>query len=213
VRDEAGSTAPGGRRPGWRSRIRGNQARGNQARGSRARRRPSLRGLVAAVLALLPGENKRQTAALLVLGYMTGLVMGVALLSARLDRVSLEREALLVKVADLQVQVEKLQGWLDRLESGGPGPMVSEITFHFRGQDELTRLRVRSALSEFVDDLVGESVVDLDPALVLHLLDDRTVTVEGKTIVLQVWAVVLGSETAFWIDLEAVDKPPPETGE
>jgi len=184
-----------------------------RARGPEAGRSPLGRRLAGAVFSLFPGANKKQAAALLILGYLAGLVMGVALVSSRLDRVTLEREALQVRVADLEVQVEKLQGRLERLESGGPGPVVGEVTFHFKGEDDLTRLRVRSALSEIVDDLVGEKVEDLDPALILHLLDDRTVTVEGRTIALCVTAVVLGPETAFWVELEALDQPAPETGE
>ncbi|HCJ10026.1 MAG TPA: hypothetical protein DHW14_02525 [Clostridiales bacterium] len=159
---------------------------------------------------LVPGMEGRRAAALLVLGYLGGLVMGVALLSARLDRVSLEREQLLVKNRDLEIQVERLQERLSAAESGGSGPLVKRVTLDMRGLDELSRLRVESALSDLLDDLVGEPVAGLDPALVFHLLDGRRVAVEGMHVVLHVRGVVLAPETRFWIDLEALPEESPE---
>lgn len=151
--------------------------------------------------------------ALLVLGYLAGLVMGVGLLSARLDQVALEREQYLVRCADLEVQIDKLQERLDQAQSARGAPIVGEVTLHLEGADELTRLRVRSAVSGLVDDLVGQNVTTLDPALVLHLLDGRLITVEKRTIALHVEAVVIAPRTALWVSLEVLPGPPPESGE
>lgn len=172
-----------------------------------------LRTVLRLMARLFPGEDKRQTMALLTLGYLAGLVMGVGLLSARLDRVSLEREQYLVRCADLAVQIEKLQERLDLARSAQGGPIVGEVSLNLEGADELTRLRVRSAVSGLVDDIVGENVTTLDPALVLHLLDGRMVVVEKRTIVLRVETVVIGPETAFWVRLEVLPERPPESGE
>ena len=44
-------------------------------------------------------------------------------------------------------------------------------------------------------------VAELDPALAFHLLDGRTLTIEGAPVYLSVWAVVIGPETEFWVEL------------
>ncbi len=136
----------------------------------------------------------------MVLGLAAGLGLGVALLSARLDRVSLEREQLLVKKADLEIQVERLQERLDQA-SRRQGPAVNEVEVTLEGLDELTRVRVRAEIAGLVEDLVGQPVAEIDPALAFHLLDGRTVVVEGKMIALTVKAVVLGPKTEFWVEL------------
>jgi len=68
------------------------------------------------------------------------------------------------------------------------------------GPDELTRARVRAQVASILDDLVGRPAASLDPALVSHLPDGRTLTIEGPPVYLSVRAVVIG-ETEFWVEL------------
>lgn len=159
------------------------------------------RRIILGAFKLRAGPDKIRNAALFLLGLVTGLAVGVALLSARLDRVSLEREWLLVKKADLEIQVERLQEELDQALAWGSEPVVREVDAVLQGLDELTRLRVRAEIAAILDDLVGRPVAELDPALAFHLLEGRTVTVEGKKIALTVRAAVLGPKTAFWVEL------------
>ena len=103
----------------------------------------------------------------------------MALLGARLDQVSLEREQLLVKKADLQIQVDRLREELADVRYGQAGLVVMSVSVIPEGLDELTRVRVRAEVASIVDDLVGRPVAELDPALAFHLLDGRTLTIEG----------------------------------
>jgi hypothetical protein len=153
-------------------------------------------------LRLFPGPDRRQSAALVGLGFLAGLAVGVVLLAGHLDRLSLERDQLLVKAADLEVRVERLRERLDHALTGGPGPIVREVTLHLEGLDDVTRLHVHVQAAKLVEDLIGKSVSEIDSALAYHLLDGRTVSVDGQTVRLTVRAVVLGPEAAYWLDLE-----------
>lgn len=148
----------------------------------------------------------RQRAALFLLGFLGGLALGVAALAGRLDRLSLDRERLIVKTADLEIQVERLREELDEALASRPRPVVGGVSLVLQGLDEVTRVRVHAQALGLVKDLVGRPVEELDPALAFRLLDGRTVTVEGKTIRLRVRAVALGLEAVFWVDLEAVSE-------
>ncbi|MEW6032917.1 MAG: hypothetical protein AB1645_08580 [Bacillota bacterium] len=174
--------------------------------------RPLRRRLPAAGLgAFFSGPDRRRSAALLTLGFLGGLVAGIAGMAGRLDDMAIQRDELLVKAADLEIRVERLQERLDRVLAGGSGPVVQEVTLNLQGLDEVTRLRVRFEAAALVDDLIGKKVSDLDPALAFHLLHGRTLRIEGRTVALRVLAVVLGPETAYWVELEVLpgDGPPP----
>ncbi len=105
--------------------------------------------------------------ALVVLGFLAGAAVGVALFSSRLDAVSLEREQLVVKKADLEIQVERLREEVEKARSEYlGGPVVMQVDLNLEG----------------LDDLVGRPVAELDPALVFRLLNGRDVMVEGQRI-------------------------------
>ena len=42
--------------------------------------------------------------------------------------------------------------------------------------------RIMAEVASIVDDLVGRPVAELDPALAFHLLDGRTLTIEGAPV-------------------------------
>ena len=60
--------------------------------------------------------------------------------------------------------------------------------------------------------LVGRPVAELDPALAFHLLDGRTLTIEGTPVYLSVRAVVIGPETEFWVELRGTPAEGAESG-
>ena len=68
-----------------------------------------------------------------------------------------------------------------------------------------------SPYKPLMDDLVGRSVAELDPALAFHLLDGRTLAMEGAPVYLS-GAVVIGPETEFWVELEAAPVEGAEAG-
>ncbi len=143
--------------------------------------------------------------ALTALGFAAGAAVGVALLSARLDAVSLEHEQLIVKMADLEIQAERLREELEQARSQWlDGPVVTRVNLNLEGCDELTRLRVRAEIAGLLEDLVGRPVSELDPALAFHLLDGRVVDIEGNRLGMTVRAVVLGPETEFWVELKTL---------
>jgi len=178
-------------------------------------RRPALsrtRGAVSAAVGSLLDPERRRSFALIVLGFAAGAAVGVALLGARLDQVSLEREQLLVKKADLQIQVDRLREELADVRYGQAGLVVMSVNVIPEGLDELTRVRVRAEVASIVDDLVGRPVAELDPALAFHLLDGRTLTIEGAPVYLSVRAVVIGPETEFWVELRGTPAEGAESG-
>ncbi len=130
-----------------------------------------------------------------------------------LDAVSLEREQLLVRKTDLEIQAERLLEELDKARSRWlGGPVVTQVSLNLEGLDELTRVRVRAEISGILDDLVGRPVSELDPALAFHLLDERDFVIEGQRIGMAVKAVVLGPETEFWVELKALTAKGTPTG-
>ena len=92
------------------------------------------------------------------------------------------------------------------------GLVVMSVNVHAEGLDELTRVRVRAEVASIVDDLVGRPVAELDPALAFHLLDGRTLTIEGAPVYLSVRAVVIGPETEFWVELRVAPAERAESG-
>jgi len=55
-------------------------------------------------------------------------------------------------------------------------------------------------------------VAELDPALAFHLLDGRTLTIEGAPVYLSVRAVVIGPEMEFWVELRGAPVEGTESG-
>jgi hypothetical protein len=49
-------------------------------------------------------------------------------------------------------------------------------------------------------------------ALAFHLLDGRTLTIEGAPVYLSVRAVVIGPETEFWVELRVAPAEGAESG-
>jgi len=76
----------------------------------------------------------------------------------------------------------------------------------------LDQVRMRAEVASIVDDLVGRPVAALDPALAFHLLDGRTLTIEGAPVCLSVRAVVIGPETEFWVELRVAPEEGTESG-
>ena len=106
-----------------------------------ALRRPALSrtmGAVSAAVGSLLDPERRRSFALIILGFAAGAAVGVALLGARLDQVSLEREQLLVKKADLQIQVDRLREELADVRYGQAGLVVMSVNVIPEGLDELT---------------------------------------------------------------------------
>jgi hypothetical protein len=92
------------------------------------------------------------------------------------------------------------------------GLVVMSVNVIPEGLDELTRVRVRAEVASIMDDLVGRPVAELDPALAFHLLDGRTLTIEGSPVCLSARTVVIGPETEFWVELRGTPAEGAESG-
>lgn len=136
----------------------------------------------------------------LVAAFTLGLVAGAALMVPIAGR---RVEQMRVRVFQTETQMKHYEEQIARLEEEQKKKrwalVVGDTRVLVDHEDSHLVLAVERLAGQEMRSLIGKPVADLDPHFVLHRLHGRLVQVEGRTYLLQVQHVLLGSRATVWI--------------
>jgi hypothetical protein len=130
---------------------------------------------------------------------ITGVILGAALmniyLADKMDELYIDREKLKVELYETKERLKKTEDqWQIHRTL-----VIREIEVEFLQQerDSFTEIRLREAVARLTQSLIGEDLEKIPHTLVVHLLDQRIVEVEGKQYRLQVKTVVIAEKITY----------------
>ena len=144
----------------------------------------------------------RRQLAVLLLGMMAGGILVTIYHAARLEQLYFDKEKLQVELFDTTDRLLKLESLWSTHQDGE----ITAVTIELEGavtpfaQLELTRL-----VHDITGDLVGEKIEDLNPELLIALLNRRKLTVEQKDYLLTVNWLIVSRQTVFNLTASPVD--------
>lgn len=133
--------------------------------------------------------------ALVILGMICGAVMMNIYLSARIDELYLDRETLKVDLYETEERLKKIEAqWQSHREL-----VIKDVEVEFdqTKRDTFLEVKLRADIAKVTQDLIGEELETIPHTLVVHLIDQRIVDVEGKRYRLQVRTVVLAEKLTY----------------
>jgi hypothetical protein len=137
----------------------------------------------------------RQILALVLVGAIAGAAGMNAYLNRRVDEIYLSREKLKVELFETEERLKKIEAqW-----QGSRAPLIREVEIRFEQPpaDPYLDVKLREAVSRLTQDLVGEEVEQVPHSLILHLIDQRLVDVEGKRYRIIVRTVVVAEKVTY----------------
>ena len=137
----------------------------------------------------------RQIIALVITGMILGAVLMNIYLADKMDELYIDREKLRVELYETK---ERLKITEDQWQSHRT-LLVRKIEVEFLQQerDPFTEIWLREAVARLTQSLIGENLEKIPHTLVVHLLDQRIVEVEGMHYRLQVKTVVIAEKITY----------------
>ncbi|HHX87426.1 MAG TPA: hypothetical protein GX693_04500, partial [Firmicutes bacterium] len=114
-----------------------------------------------------------------------------------------EKEKLKVELFETTGRLYQLEKQLRTRETGQVQTVTVELGTPAGTMDQLA---LRQALAEITSELIGEKIELLKPELLVKLIDQRVLTVEGKQYLISVRWIVLGEEITFNLNASFVDQ-------
>ena len=151
----------------------------------------------------------KRRAAFLLLGLIAGGAAFNLVTGPGQEELHREKERLKVELFETADRLRQLEKQLQTHEAG----QVRAVNTSSLPFDTLVELALRQALAEITSELIGEKSEQLKPSLLVKLLDQRVIDVEGKQYLVTVCWVVIGEELTFNLtasaapDREPADKP------
>lgn len=137
----------------------------------------------------------RRIIALVLLGTICGAVTMNIYLSARIDELYLDRETLKVDLYETEERLRKIEAqWQSHREL-----VIKDVEVEFdqTKRDTFLEVRLREDIAKVTQGLIGEELETIPHTLVVHLLDQRIMDVEGKRYRLQVRTVILAEKITY----------------
>ncbi|NMA92941.1 MAG: hypothetical protein GX973_07490, partial [Firmicutes bacterium] len=136
----------------------------------------------------------KRRAAFLLLGLIAGGAAFNLVTGPGQEELHREKERLKVELFETADRLRQLEKQLQTHEAGQVRAVNIELSSPF---DTLVELALRQALAEITSELIGEKSEQLKPSLLVKLLDQRVIDVEGKQYLVTVCWVVIGEELTF----------------
>lgn len=143
----------------------------------------------------------RRMLPVLLLGALAGGIAVTLYHSARLDQLYWDKERLKVQLFETTERLAKVESlWVTHQE----GEIIA-VQIRLEGDiDAFTGLELERLAGELTADLVGEKIDNLNPGLLLALLDGRILTVEGKDYLVEVKWIIIAREVIFNLNVSRV---------
>ena len=147
----------------------------------------------------------RRNLGALLLGALAGGML-IHLNHARcLEQLHWDKEKLKVQLFECTERLSRLEATWEEQQKGE----ISSVKFVIQGEIEpFARLELQRLAGEITSGLVGATIMEMQPDLVVALLQRRKLTVEKKDYMVTVNWVVIAPETLFNINVS----PAPEEG-
>ena len=141
--------------------------------------------------------------AILLLGVIIGATLSSIAAGNTLEKLYQEKETLKVRLFETTDRLGQLERQLHTREAG----QVRVINIELDSSSEIPEeLALRQALSEITSELIGEKIDQLKPSLLVKLLHQRLLTVEGGQYEILVRWVVIGEEVTFNLTASPVNQ-------
>ncbi len=140
----------------------------------------------------------RRLAAFFLLGFMTGSLVTFHLTSRRLETLYHEKEALKVSLFETTERLYRLEElWKSRQEE-----VIRDIKLEINtdGKNPFSELALKQAVGELVKGLLGEKAANVNPSLVINLVNGRIIKAAEKEYRLELKAVVISETVVFYLD-------------
>ena len=135
-----------------------------------------------------------RTLGLLLLGLIAGGLLVHLYHAGRMEKVYWENEKLKVELFETTERLSRGEAlWADR-----PEEKVSAVETVIKGElDDFDKLKLQRQAAEITAPLIGSLVEELDPELVVALLQRRRLTLEGEGYLVYVNWVVIAPKIRF----------------
>lgn len=137
----------------------------------------------------------KKEAALVIVGVLLGAVMMNIYLCQRMDALYLSRERLKVKLYENEERLKKMEAqWQNHRAL-----LIRDVEIQFAApvKDSYLEIKLREAVTKLTQNLVGEDLEKVPHSLVVHLLDQRVIEIEGKRYRIQVQTVVMAETLTY----------------
>lgn len=137
----------------------------------------------------------KRTIALVLTGAIAGAVAMNTYLNRRMDELYISREKIKVELYETTERLNKLETLWQNQQT----MMIRDVKIRFEQEqhDPYLEVKLREAVSQLTQDLIGENVETVPHALILHLIDQRIVDVEGKRYRIQVKTVIVAETVTY----------------
>lgn len=137
----------------------------------------------------------KRDAALLLIGIILGAVLMNIFLSRRVDELYISREKVKVELYETGERLKKIES--QRQTHRKPLIREVDIVFDQSGQDSYLEVKLRESILKLTQSLIGEELEKVPHTLVVHLLEQRLVEIEGKHYRLHVRTVIMAEKVTY----------------
>lgn len=129
----------------------------------------------------------------LLLGMIAGALLVHLCHARRLEELYWHRERLKTELFEITERLARSESlWADR-----PEERISAVNLVFQGIDGFVQLELQRLIGELTAGLIGSTIEELRPELVVALLHRRKFTVEGRDYLVTVNWAVIAPQTIF----------------
>lgn len=149
-------------------------------------------------------------------GYMlfliTGTIIGILTAAVALSSITCHRiDILYEKIADLENTILDKNAKLENLEKSINSKrfVLKDIevilAFEEDGIDELEIMHIKKTVKEKYSTLLGSEVKSIDPEIIVLVIDNRILKMNGKEFQLHVNKLMMTEILKLWIDVDRID--------
>ncbi|SHJ83289.1 hypothetical protein SAMN02745227_00791 [Anaerobranca californiensis DSM 14826] len=144
-------------------------------------------------------KNNKKYLSLILLGIIGGGVLTIILLGRAYDQLYLEKKVLESQVIELQ----NIVGLLEKKHLQQTNDLtIKEILIETDFTDTIKNLELKKKISELLKSLPGEKIDNLNPELIINILEGRIVNVENKGYILHVRYIVIAKKLQIFLNIE-----------
>ncbi|SES99532.1 hypothetical protein [Anaerobranca gottschalkii] len=144
-------------------------------------------------------RNLKKYLSLFILGIVAGGVLSLILLGRAYDQLYLEKKVLESQVIELRNIIQQLE---KKQLQQSPTLTIKEIVIETDLTDTIKSLELKKKISELLKNLMGEKIDNLNPELIIDILEGRIVNVEDKGYILHVRYIVIGKKLQIMLNIK-----------
>lgn len=139
-------------------------------------------------------------------GFICGLILALScvamMISYRIDTYHQKIELLSIRLAEKEIQLEKLSESLNKKKF-----ILKEIELHFHADiDKNDEALIKTSIMQKLDNLIGKEVKTIDTELVTQIIDKRIMDTGISQYKLRLVSLVLSDSLKIWINADKLEQ-------